>query len=99
MHTMEWYVTFRIPIRQIAFSFLLLLVGSVSRAGAVLIPMDDQQSNHLKAYGIAYKVLKDGEDVDWLLNYRGGSFMVKQTQAVETECRVRGVSFEAISDA
>ena len=61
--------------------------------------MDNQQANHLKAYGIAYKVLKDDQDVDWLLNYRGGSFLMKQTTAIETECRVRGVSFETISDA
>ena len=81
--------------------FLLLLLVSVTlvRANAILIPMDNAQSNHLKAYGIAYKVLKDDQDVDWLLNYRGGSFMMQQTAAIETECRVRGVSFETISDA
>ncbi len=85
-------------------SFLLLWlvsIGSItlSQANAILIPMDDQQSNHLKAYGIAYKILKEDQDVDWLLNYRGGSFMTNYTTAVETECRVRGVSFETISDA
>lgn len=85
-------------------SFLLLLLVMVGRsattwANFILIPMDDRQANHLKAYGIAYKTLKDDMEVDWLLNYRGGSFMMKQTTAVETECRVRGVSFEAISDA
>ncbi|MFD2933139.1 asparagine synthetase B [Spirosoma flavum] len=84
-------------------SFLLLL-AIISQAvpgwaNSILIPMDDKQANHLKAYGIAYKVLKEDQDVDWLLNYRGGSFMVKQTVAIETECRVRGVSFETISDA
>lgn len=85
-------------------SFLLLLLAIIGQttpilANYVLIPMDDRQTNHLKAYGIAYKVLKDDQDVDWLLNYRGGSFMMKHTTAVETECRVRGVSFDAISDA
>lgn len=81
--------------------FVLASVGPVTlvRANAILIPMDNEQSNHLKAYGIAYKVLKDDQDVDWLLNYRGGSFMMAQTAAIETECRVRGVSFETISDA
>ncbi len=85
---------------------LLLLLFSVmlgrltpSRANAILIPMDDQQANHLKAYGIAYKVLKDEGEVDWLLNYRGGSFLISQTPALVTECRVRGVSFEVLSDA
>ena len=85
-------------------SFLLLLLAITGQitsawANAILIPMDDQQANHLKAYGIAYKVLKDEQDVDWLLNYRGGSFMMKQTASIETECRVRGVSFETISDS
>ncbi|MBD2753509.1 asparagine synthetase B [Spirosoma validum] len=85
-------------------SFLLLLLVSfcavtLSWANAILIPMDDQQTNHLKAYGIAYKILKDDQDVDWLLNYRGGSFLTKYSTAVETECRVRGVSFETVSDA
>ncbi|MBD2703279.1 asparagine synthetase B [Spirosoma sp. BT702] len=85
-------------------TFLLILLAILCQAtpilaNFVLIPMDDQQSNHLKAYGIAYKVLKDDAEVEWLLNYRGGSFMTKQTAAVETECRVRGVSFETISDS
>ncbi len=83
-------------------TFLLLIAAglvSVSRANSILIPMDNEQANHLKAYGIAYKVLKDDQDVDWLLNYRGGSFLMKQTTAIETECRVRGVSFETISDS
>ena len=85
-------------------TFLLLLLiitvgATMSRANSILIPMDDQQSNHLKAYGIAYKILKDDQELDWLLNYRGGSFLMKQTAAIETECRVRGVSFETISDS
>ncbi len=77
----------------------LLVVSGLARANSVLIPMDDRQTNHLKAYGIAYKVLKADQEVDWLLNYRGGSFLVKQGTGIETECRVRGVSFETISDA
>ncbi|GAA4463183.1 hypothetical protein GCM10023189_40930 [Nibrella saemangeumensis] len=61
--------------------------------------MDEQQANHLKAYGIAYHILKEGGELDWLVNYRGGSFMLKHSQAFERECRVRGVSCEVISDA
>lgn len=81
------------------FFTLLLVIGSAtSYASSILIPMDDHQSNHLKAYGIAYKILKDGGELEWLLNYRGGCFLVKYAQAVETECRVRGVSFEMLSD-
>ncbi len=76
-----------------------LLMTTVSYANYILIPMDERQSNHLKAYGIAYAVLKDGLDLDWLLNYRGGSYLIKQVSSIEKECRVRGVSYEVISDA
>jgi hypothetical protein len=76
-----------------------LASATISLANAILIPMDNQQANHLKAYGIAYAVLRDNQEVDWLLNYRGGSFMIKHTAAFERECRVRGVSFESLSDA
>jgi len=87
--------------RYLSFLLLLAIIGWAvpGRANSILIPMDNQQSNHLKAYGIAYKALKDDLDVDWLLNYRGGSFLIKQIASIETECRVRGVSVEVISDA
>ncbi|MBV6645572.1 MAG: asparagine synthetase B [Cyclobacteriaceae bacterium] len=79
---------------------ILLLVGSLKSFGAyVLIPMDESQSNHLKAYGIAYWMLTKEVNVDWLLNYRGGSFMVKYLQQFENECVIRNVSYEVISDA
>jgi hypothetical protein len=68
-------------------------------ANSILIPMDDKQSNHLKAYGIAYWILKANKEVDWLLNYRGGSFMCDYQQAIHNELIVRGVSFEVISSA
>ncbi|KAA9355287.1 asparagine synthetase B [Larkinella humicola] len=80
-------------------TLLLVMLSIASRANSILIPMDDRQKNHLKSYGIAYFVLKAGLEVDWLLNYRGGSFMIKHSPTIETECRVRGISFEIISDA
>jgi hypothetical protein len=61
--------------------------------------MDTRQANHLKAYGIAYWILRTDTEVDWLLNYRGGSFMCKFHPAIQNELVVRGVSFEVISDA
>jgi hypothetical protein len=87
--------------QYLSFLWLLALLGrSVPGwANSILIPMDNQQANHLKAYGIAYKALKEDLDVDWLLNYRGGSFMLKQIPSIEAECRIRGVSVEVISDA
>ena len=69
-----------------------------ARAAYILIPMDQTQKNHLKAYGIAYWILKQDVEVSWLLNYRGGAFMVKYIKPIEDECFIRGVSFEVIAD-
>jgi hypothetical protein len=65
----------------------------------ILIYMDLQQTDHLKAYGIAYWVLAKGMTVDWLLNYRGGSFMVDDRDFIANECRIRGVAFSELSAA
>jgi hypothetical protein len=59
----------------------------------------DGQANHLKAYGVAYAALKKGMELDWLLNYKGGSFGMDQNDEIERLCKVRGVSYEVISDA
>jgi hypothetical protein len=79
--------------------FFFLSWYSLVQANSIFIPMDAKQTNHLKAYGIAYWILKSQTEVDWLLNYRGGSFMVKFHPAIQNELVVRGVSFEVISDA
>ena len=60
--------------------------------------MDETQSNHLKAYGIAYWIIEQGVEVDWLLNYKGGSFMMDYYQKIENELIIRGVSYTIISD-
>jgi hypothetical protein len=57
----------------------------------LLIPMDLKQTDHLKAYGISYWALTKGLEIDWLLNYRGGSFMLDDLDMVARECRIRGV--------
>ena len=77
---------------------LFLFMTLFSKGAYLLIPMDKTQQNHLKAYGIAYWVLKQDVEVSWLLNYRGGSFMFPYTQPFEEECSIRGVSFQVISD-
>ncbi len=79
-------------------SFLLSFFGKI-HAEYLLIPMEYTQSEHLKAYGIAYWVIEHGVDVDWLLNYRGGSFMFKYNPTFEQEMQVRGVRYEKISDS
>ena len=63
-------------------------------AQKLLIPMDLSQTDHLKAYGIAYDALEKGIKVEWLLNYRGGSFMMDQSDEIANECRLRGVKAE-----
>lgn len=67
-------------------------------ASYILIPMDPDQKNHLKAYGITYWVLDQGVEAWWLLNYRGGSFAFRHHPAFERECLTRNVSFEVIPD-
>jgi len=80
-------------------TFLLVFLTVFSKAASILIPMDESQKNHLKAYGIAFWTLKSGSEADWLLNYRGGSFMMTYSQGLENECKIRGVSYEVIPDA
>jgi hypothetical protein len=77
----------------------LYLLPQITRAASILIPMDDEQKDHLKSYGIAFWTLKNGETVDWLLNYRGGSFMMKYDKKLEDECKIRGVSYQVLPDA
>jgi len=70
------------------------------QASYILIPMDeDSQKDHLKAYGIAFWTLDNDQTVDWLLNYRGGSFLIRNSTAIEKECIIRGVSYEIITDS
>ncbi len=84
---------------RILFLFLIFLSFSNAKANTIFLPMDESQSNHLKAYGIAYWVLEHGIEVDWLLNYRGGSFMMNYQQLIENELIIRGVTYTIISDA
>ena len=61
-----------------------------------LIPMDLSQTDHLKAYGITYRALEQGLRVEWLLNYRGGSFLLDSDASLTRLCRIRGVRFEVL---
>lgn len=84
-----------------SFYFVFFLCISLKGfAGYILIPMDAKsQSNHLKAYGITYWVLSQNQVVKWLLNYRGGAFLIPSSERIERECLIRGVSYELISDS
>ncbi len=91
----------RLRLRTITCLFVLCLFGlSNARASKILIPMDaEHQSAHLKAYGVAYAALKGGLHIDWLLNYKGGSFGMEYLDGIERMCKLRGVSYEVMSDA
>lgn len=82
-------------------SLVALVLGwGQLHASKILIPMDETQANHLKAYGIAYWVLSKFEtESEWLLNYKGGSFLIEHTTDFESECKIRGVTYQVITDA
>jgi hypothetical protein len=86
-------------MRNSFFCFLFILFSLPISASSILIPMDaDGQKNHLKAYGITYWILAKQQKVQWLLNYRGGSFLLPDGESIRKECQIRGVSFEVLSD-
>ncbi|MFT6829161.1 MAG: hypothetical protein ACJAZV_002459, partial [Roseivirga sp.] len=86
-------------MRKLLILLILTTFCFASYANKLLVPMDESQTNHLKAYGVAYWVLSKDVTIDWMLNYRGGSFLLPATTGVENELIIRGVSYELISDA
>ncbi len=83
----------------ITFCFIFLISNSVL-ASFIYVPMNhDNQKNHLKAYGIVFFSLQNGLKAKWLLNHDGGAFLIENNKAIENECKIRGVSYEIISDA
>lgn len=91
-------VVLHMPLKFVFAALLSLLLAGPLSASKLLIPMDDAQSNHLKAYGIAFWVLQNDIEVEWLLNYRGGSFMISAYDDIVNECIIRGVSHTVIAD-
>ena len=85
-------------VKRLVF-FLCFIIFSL-RLGAtqLLIPMDNSQSNHLKAYGIAYWCLENGVVMEWLLNYKGGAFLIPHLQEIEREIKIRGVKYQVLTD-
>jgi hypothetical protein len=84
---------------KISIFLILLLFTFQAKSIQIIIPMDETQKDHLKSYGIAFWVLEKDVEVKWLLNYRGGSFLMEHHSEIENECVIRGVSFETIVDA
>jgi hypothetical protein len=83
-----------------AVYIFILLFSITVKASFILLPMDETtQQNHLKAYGITYWCLSKDYKASWLLNYRGGSFLLPDAEEIRKECQIRGVSFEILSDS
>jgi len=85
-------------MKNLTLIFFLAVMSVAAKASSILIYMDEDQKNHLKAYGIAYWSIKQNADVSWLLNYRGGSFLIDYNKVVEDECKIRGVSYQVLAD-
>ncbi len=85
--------------RTIILFAAILFLSFRALGSTILVPMDETQKDHLKSYGLAYWVLGKNISVDWLLNYRGGSFAFQHAPQLENELIVRGVSYKVISDA
>jgi hypothetical protein len=84
---------------RLALAVVLALVPAIAQAQRLLIPMDDGQSNHLKAYGLTYSAIKAGMQAEWLLNYRGGSFLVPDAPEMRRRAGLDGIAIETVSDA
>ena len=86
-------------LKRLLLALALLAPALAARANHIFIPMDNTQKEHLKAYGLCYWALSKQVEIDWLLNYRGGSFACEAQPAVESELATRGITFQTISEA
>lgn len=86
-------------MKKILLLFTFVACGIAGRAAYILLPMDESQTNHLRAYGIAWNVLDHKTDVQWLLNYKGGSYLFEYSKEDEQACLEKGVLFQTLPDA
>jgi hypothetical protein len=93
---MRWFARWT---RLAVYASLIITTARTLGAQKLLIPMDDDQQDHLKAYGITFSVLKDGLTASWLLNYRGGSFLLPDTPDIRKRAALAGVTIEPVSPA
>ena len=75
---------------------IIIITLNICYSQKILIPMDYTQKDHLKAYGIAFHSLQRSNDIEWILNYRGGSFLLDDYADLQKICTIRGVSFELV---
>ncbi|WP_299136099.1 asparagine synthetase B [uncultured Tenacibaculum sp.] len=87
-------------MKKTIYTLIFIFLSNTIWASFIYVPMShDNQKNHLKAYGIVYYALENGLKAKWLLNYDGGAFLIENNEAIEKECKIRGVSYKIISDA
>jgi len=101
MKRREFITTLRRYVATLIGAPLLSAVASYRRTvvASLLIPMDDAQGDHLKAYGVTYRVVQAGIKAEWLLNYRGGSFLLPDGPAIRRDAALAGVTVESVDDA
>jgi hypothetical protein len=85
-------------LKLISTFLFIVLFSLTGRSSQILIPMDDTQTNHLKAYGLSYYLLENGIVIEWLLNYKGGSFLTPHLTSIEEELIVRGIRYNVLAD-
>lgn len=88
-------------MKKFLFNSLIILAGLLPLnvfGGAILVPMDETQKNHLKAYGVAYWTLERDIVMEWLLNYQGGSFLFPQNPLIEEQLIIKGISYKILPD-
>jgi len=78
---------------------LICAVAATTPAQRLLVPMDDAQANHLKAYGLTYSAIKAGASAEWLLNFRGGAFLLADTPELRRRAGLDGIVIEAVDNA
>ncbi|MFN5292013.1 MAG: asparagine synthetase B, partial [Flavobacteriia bacterium] len=83
---------------KILLLFFAVLLSFQGRSSQILVPMDEAQRDHLKAYGLAYWTLENQIIIEWLLNYRGGSFLIPHLQRIEEELLLRNISYQVLAD-
>ena len=85
-------------LARLFLSLLLFIFSFQLKATQLLVPMDESQTNHLKAYGLAFWTLENGITIEWLLNYRGGSFLMPHLNTIEEELIFRGIRYEVLAE-
>lgn len=95
----SWYTVQRAAVATVLAITTLLARPAIAHAQHILVPMDDAQRNHLKAYGVAFLALKTGQKAEWFINYRGGSFLLPDAPDLRRRAALEGVSVELMTDA